>query len=217
MSQEQEKFLNLILENRKIIYKICHAYCRDPEDKKDLEQEIILQLWHSADKYNEQYKLSTWIYRIALNVAISFLRRENSRKKRISPIDQEMIERVANECEPQGLENNLERLYYFIYQLDELNRALMLLYLDAPPIRRSAKSSASARAMSPPRSAVLNNSSNRPLKLNRINKRSHHMNMELQELKDLWRQHDEKLDKQIQLNTQLLKLILEIIVTIRAK
>ena len=132
MSQEQEKFLNLILENRKIIYKICHAYCRDPEDKKDLEQEIILQLWHSADKYNEQYKLSTWIYRIALNVAISFLRRESSRKKRISPIDQEMIERVANECEPQGLENNLERLYHFIYQLDELNRALMLLYLDAP-------------------------------------------------------------------------------------
>ena len=61
MSRDKEQFLNLILENRKIIYKICHAYCRDPEDKKDLEQEIILQLWHSADKYNEQYKLSTWI------------------------------------------------------------------------------------------------------------------------------------------------------------
>ena len=81
MSQEQEKFLNLILENRKIIYKICHAYCRDPEDKKDLEQEIILQLWHSADKYNEQYKLSTWIYRIALNVAISFCAAKAAAKK----------------------------------------------------------------------------------------------------------------------------------------
>ena len=63
------------------------------------------------------------------------MRRESSRKKRISPIDQEIIERVADECEPQGLENNLERLYYFIYQLDELNRALMLLYLDAPPYK----------------------------------------------------------------------------------
>ena len=44
MCRDKEQFLNLILENRKIIYKICHAYCRDPEDKKDLEQEIILQL-----------------------------------------------------------------------------------------------------------------------------------------------------------------------------
>jgi hypothetical protein len=135
------------------------------------------------------------------------LRRESSRKKRISPIDQEIIERVADICEPQGLENNLERLYHFIYQLDELNRVLMLLYLDAPPIRRSAKSSASARAMSPPRSAALNNRSNRPLKLNRINKSSHHMNMELQELKDLWRQHDEKLARQVKLNMHLLKKI----------
>ena len=83
----------------------------------------------------------------------------------------------------------------------------MLLYLDAPPIRRSAKSSASARAMSPPRSAALNNRSNRPLKLNRINKSSHHMNMELQELKDLWRQHDEKLARRVKLNMHLLKKI----------
>ena len=81
MSRDKEQFLNLILENRKIIYKICHAYCRDPEDKKDLEQEIILQLWHSADKYNEQYKLSTWIYRIALNVAISFCAAKAAAKK----------------------------------------------------------------------------------------------------------------------------------------
>ncbi len=138
MKKDREHFLDLILENRKIIYKICHAYCRGPEDKKDLEQEIILQLWHSADKYDEQYKLSTWIYRIALNVAISFLRRESSRKKRLSPVDQHIIERIADEREPQDLEANIELLYRFINQLDELNRALMLLYLDDHPYKEIA-------------------------------------------------------------------------------
>ena len=139
MSQEQERFLNLVLEHRKIIYKICHAYCRDPEDKKDLEQEIILQLWHSADKYDDQYKASTWIYRIALNVAISFLRRETSRKKRISPVDQEIIELVEDDRESEEQTANIQLLYQFINQLDELNRALILLYLEDHPHRDIAE------------------------------------------------------------------------------
>ena len=90
MCRDKEQFLNLILENRKIIYKICHAYCRDPEDKKDLEQEIILQLWHSADKYNEHYKLSTWIYRIALNVAISNASPTNANRR--------VSKTISNDC-----------------------------------------------------------------------------------------------------------------------
>ena len=130
MKNDQEPLLNLILENRKIIYKICHAYCRNPEDKKDLEQEIIVQLWHSAYKYDEQFGLSTWIYRIALNVAISFLRREKCRKKRLSPVDQQIIECVADEAESHELDGDIAQLYRFINQLDELNRALILLYLD---------------------------------------------------------------------------------------
>ena len=130
MTLEKDAFLDLILANRKIIYKICHAYCRDPEDRKDLEQEIIVQLWHSADKYDDQYKISTWIYRIALNVAISFLRREKSRKNRLSAVDQHIIERVADDREPEELTANIQLLYHFIDQLDELNRALMLLYLE---------------------------------------------------------------------------------------
>ena len=56
-----------------------------------------MQLWRSAYKYDEQFGLSTWIYRIALNVAISFLRREKYRKKRLSPVDQQIIECVADE------------------------------------------------------------------------------------------------------------------------
>jgi RNA polymerase sigma-70 factor (ECF subfamily) len=138
MKTEKDQFLELILENRKIIYKVCHAYCRDPEDRKDLEQEIILQLWHSSDRYDDQFRLSTWIYRIAFNVAISFRRKESNRKKRISSVDQDIIERTTGEPESTDLDADINQLYQFINQLDELSRALTLLYLDDHPYKEIA-------------------------------------------------------------------------------
>ncbi|MFQ5640060.1 MAG: RNA polymerase sigma factor [bacterium] len=127
---EKDKFLSLILANKKIIYKICHSYCQNPEDRKDLVQEIIIQLWKSSGKYDAQYKLSTWIYRISLNVAISFYRSENRRKQDTSPLDDNLIDMIEDERIPDELESNIQLLYRFIDQLDELNKALMILYLD---------------------------------------------------------------------------------------
>lgn len=129
----------MILKNRKIIYKICHAYCRDPEDRKDLEQEIILQLWQSSERYNSNYKLSTWIYRIALNVAISFLRSEKRRKRQITHVDRHIIEHFEDQSESEEFIANLKRLYHFIDQLDYLNRALILLYLENYPYKEIAE------------------------------------------------------------------------------
>lgn len=127
---EKDKFLSLILDNKKIIYKVCHSYCRNHEDRKDLAQEIIIQLWKSSGRYDAQYKLSTWIYRISLNVAISFYRSETRRKQGSTAIDENLIELVENEQTPDDLEDNIQLLYRFIDNLGELNKALILLYLD---------------------------------------------------------------------------------------
>ena len=81
--QNTSLFLSVIENNKGIIYKVANSYCKDDEDRKDLVQEIIFQLWQSFGKYDDQYKLSTWMYRIALNVAISFYRK-GSRRKDIS-------------------------------------------------------------------------------------------------------------------------------------
>ena len=78
---KQDQFLSVIQSNRGIIYKVANAYCNNAEDRKDMVQEIVLQLWRAFDRYNAEYKYSTWVYRIALNVAISFYRKESSRKK----------------------------------------------------------------------------------------------------------------------------------------
>ncbi|MFT7695349.1 MAG: DNA-directed RNA polymerase specialized sigma24 family protein [Candidatus Latescibacterota bacterium] len=74
MNLSKDQFFSLIQASRKTIYKICHSYCRTPEDKQDIEQEIILQRWKSAERYDVQHKVSTPRYCIALNIGISFFR-----------------------------------------------------------------------------------------------------------------------------------------------
>lgn len=129
LQPDKHQFLSILEENKKIIFKVCNSYCANPEDRKDLTQEVIIQLWKSFDKYNPQYKLSTWIYRIALNVSISFYRSEHKIRKITSPMHDRVIE-ISDDGEAGEAESNINLLRQFIDQLDELNRALMILYLD---------------------------------------------------------------------------------------
>jgi RNA polymerase sigma factor (sigma-70 family) len=123
----QERFQARLEEHKKILYKICNSYCRDRDARDDLAQEIIIQLWQSFGKYDESRRFSTWMYRIALNVAISFYRRERTRTRHVIS-DEEHVLEAANETESQSEEMRI--LYQFIEGLDPLNKALVLLYLD---------------------------------------------------------------------------------------
>jgi RNA polymerase sigma factor (sigma-70 family) len=123
----QERFQARLEEHKKILYKICNSYCRDRDARDDLAQEIIVQLWQSFGKYDESRRFSTWMYRIALNVAISFYRRERTRTRHVIS-DEEHVLEAANETESQSEEMRV--LYQFIEGLDPLNKALVLLYLD---------------------------------------------------------------------------------------
>ena len=72
-------FIAVIEENKKLIFKVCNLYCQYPEDKKDLEQDILYQLWKSCTRYDGRVKESTWIYRVALNTAITYYRKNKNR------------------------------------------------------------------------------------------------------------------------------------------
>ena len=127
---DKDQFLLLIQQNKKLIFKVCNTYCRDEEDRKDLVQEVIIQLWHSYPNYNNQYKLSTWMYRIALNTAISFYRSNHKRTGGTVSINEEIFN-IADDTETtRQLDEKVILLHQFINQLDELNKALMILYLD---------------------------------------------------------------------------------------
>ena len=122
-------FLEVVENNKGILFKVANSYCRNIEDRKDLVQEIILQLWKSFDNYNEKFKHSTWIYRIALNVAISFYRKENRRKRISNPITTDIFDFYDTEISGEE-ETNLGILNQIISELNDLNKALMLLYLE---------------------------------------------------------------------------------------
>ncbi|WP_242674985.1 RNA polymerase sigma factor [Niastella populi] len=99
------------------------------EDRKDLIQEIIVQLWRSFDQYNDKYKYTTWMYRIALNVAISFYRRENRRKQLTNPLPDNIFD-LADENNGGETGKQISYLNQFIGELKELDKALVLLYLE---------------------------------------------------------------------------------------
>lgn len=121
------EFIKVIEAHKRIIFKICNAYCKAPADREDLAQEIIYQLFRSWEKYDPAFKHSTWVYRVALNVAISFFR-TNTRSGHTVLLGDTFIEIADNNNDE--LEENLRTLRILIQELKELDRALMILYLD---------------------------------------------------------------------------------------
>ena len=124
-----EDFLEIIENNKGILYKVANSYCRNNEDRKDLIQEISVQLWKSYESYNANFKHSTWIYRISLNVAISFYRKETSRQRISNDLTPEIFNFTTNEIEHKN-ESDLLVLNQVIMGLNDLNKALILLYLE---------------------------------------------------------------------------------------
>jgi RNA polymerase sigma-70 factor (ECF subfamily) len=126
---DSEEFLQLIQENKRIIFKICNSYCHNKNDREDLAQEIIYQLWKSGNSFNADHKFSTWMYRIALNTAISFYRKEQQSKPFIS-FAEHVIDIEDKDDGSEHVETNINLLQKFMNELKELDRALMILYLE---------------------------------------------------------------------------------------
>lgn len=125
----QGRFVALVHEHRKILYKVAASYARTPADRADLEQEIAAQLWGAFPRYDPAYRFSTWMYRIALNVAISFYRGETRRLRTVVPAEDSILQVAADETGADE-DERLPQLRAFIQQLGELDRALIILYLD---------------------------------------------------------------------------------------
>jgi len=128
-NNQAETFLLLIEDNRGIIFKVCNVYCKNKHDREDLQQEIIYQLWRSYPNYKTEYKFTTWMYRVALNIAISFYRKHKSSGD-IILLSDEHEAAVEEDNSIMERERNINLLYRFIDALKELDKALMLLYLE---------------------------------------------------------------------------------------
>lgn len=123
----KEKFVVEIDENKGIIFKVCNMYCRNREDKEDLFQDIILQLWRSYSSFKGESKFSTWIYRIAINTAITRLRKETKKEKFIEMDIDELQLPIYTASEE---DEKMELMYQAIDQLSEVEKAITMLYID---------------------------------------------------------------------------------------
>lgn len=138
MDKNRDIFISILENHKGIIFKIVNSYCKEVEDRQDLIQEIIIQLWISFEEYNNQFKRSTWIYRIALNTSISFYRKNKLRKEKTVTIPA-LLESNLKVDEPFQENPDFIKLQGFIQELKEIDKALILLYLDGLAQKEIAK------------------------------------------------------------------------------
>lgn len=122
----EQEFLTVIREYERVIYKVCYLYTNPNAPLNDLYQDVILNLWKAFPKFRKECKISTWIYRIALNTCISFFRKEKNVPEIVS-LNRE-IDWTIEEHDP--INEMLKQMYHMINQLGQLDKSIILLYLE---------------------------------------------------------------------------------------
>lgn len=122
----EQEFLSVIREYERVIYKVCYLYANPNAPLNDLYQDVILNLWKAFPKFRKECKISTWIYRIALNTCISFYRKEKNVPEIVSLTGE--IDWTVEAHDP--INEMLRQLYRMINQLGQLDKSIILLYLE---------------------------------------------------------------------------------------
>ncbi|MCW3110513.1 MAG: polymerase subunit sigma-70 [Segetibacter sp.] len=124
----EKEFIELINNNRVLIFKVCNLYCNENESRRDLFQEVVLQLWKSFPGFRRESANSTWIYRVALNTAISNFRKESKKPER-QPLSQVEFD-IPDMSVTANEKENRSMLHLAIKKLTEIEKAVIMLYLD---------------------------------------------------------------------------------------
>ena len=132
MTPKEKEFSQVIKDNQGLIIKISRMYTNTLEDEEDLFQEIVLQLWRSYDTFKGQSKISTWMYRVALNTAITLFRKTTRSPKtdELQAFHYQHTEYFDDEKQHQ-----ISTLYKVIKMLPNVERAIVMMYLDDLPYR----------------------------------------------------------------------------------
>jgi RNA polymerase sigma-70 factor (ECF subfamily) len=131
-STDERKFLELVNENRNRILKVCRVYAWNSADQDDLYQEILFQIWGSLPALKEKQFANTWLYRVAINTAISFVRKRASRTDRVIYVEHADLTRTieSRQTTEENSDDRIANLYTAIFKLDPLEKALITLFLE---------------------------------------------------------------------------------------
>lgn len=136
----QVAFSDLLRAHAGVIYKVANAYCRHPDDRPDLVQEICLQLWRSHPSFDGRSAPSTWIHRVAINVAISYFRGQSRRIRHTEALDETSMQiNAADALWSNEASEDLQHLHQMIGRLDDVSRAVVLLFMEGYPYNEIAQ------------------------------------------------------------------------------
>ena len=130
LAELTREFVARLEKHQRILFKVAYMYCRDRDDRQDLVQEMLIQVWRSYARFDERVQFSTWMYRIAVNVAITHYRNEGRRIRDTVPLEEYGLDIAAADALFDNEGDNLRTLRQMINGLDEMNRALILLFLE---------------------------------------------------------------------------------------
>jgi RNA polymerase sigma-70 factor, ECF subfamily len=129
---DEQKFLELVNENRNRVLKVCRVYAWNSADQDDLYQEILFQIWRGLPALKEKHFANTWLYRVAINTAISFVRKRRIRTDRVVYVEHGDLTRTieSRQTTAENTDDRLASLYTAIFKLDPLEKALVTLFLE---------------------------------------------------------------------------------------
>lgn len=137
MNNKASIFTELVEKNQGIVHKVCRIYTDDKDSHDDLFQEIILQLWRSYDSFKGDSKFSTWMYRVSLNTAITLIRKKS--KYTETDFNEAQFINIKSDDKDEFLEERITLLYAAIRLLNDVERALVLLFLEDLPYKDIAE------------------------------------------------------------------------------
>ena len=142
LSEREEQFRKILAEHRPLISKVCYMYASDNDTFKDLYQEVMINLWQGFARFRGECRLSTWIYRLALNSCVSYLRTMRRHTEGAVSIDT-MADVSAIE---ESRTDDLQEMYSLISSLNPLDKALIMLWLEEKPYDEIAEIMGMSRA-----------------------------------------------------------------------
>ncbi len=129
----ERDFLALVEANRERILRLCRVYAGGPADEEDLYQEILVQIWRSLPALREHQYASTWLYRVAVNTAVSYIRKQKPERKAVAVGDEQLQQLAEQESNIQSSENGaarVEELYEALGKLNKIEKAMVTLFLE---------------------------------------------------------------------------------------
>jgi RNA polymerase sigma factor (sigma-70 family) len=124
----EQDFLYIIKENQGIIHKVCNIYCDNEEDRNDLFQEVVAQLWKSYPSFRNESKVTTWMYRVGLNTAITSFKK-NKRRPDQNKLPYEHLQ-IADDNYESEAEEQIRILQQAVAQLTGIEKSIILLFLE---------------------------------------------------------------------------------------